>query len=68
MRYETTLDLLQDPENTITDVASLPGYSDPSHFSRAFRRIAGISPGEYLQQHKDRAWERGPDIFIEFKQ
>ena len=35
-------------ENAITDIASLPGYSDPSHFARAFRRLAGVSPREYL--------------------
>ena len=50
LRYETALDLLQDPENTITEVANLLGYSDPSHFSRAFRRMAGVSPGEYQKK------------------
>jgi AraC-like DNA-binding protein len=41
---------LQNPENTIMEVANLLGYSDPSHFARAFRRMAGVSPREYLQQ------------------
>jgi AraC-like DNA-binding protein len=49
-RYETAIDLMQDPENRITDIASLLGYTDPSHFARAFRRMAGVSPREYLQQ------------------
>jgi YesN/AraC family two-component response regulator len=30
--------------------ANLPGYTDPSHFARAFRRLAGVSPREYLQK------------------
>jgi hypothetical protein len=30
--------------------ANLPGYTDPSHFARVFRRLAGASPREYLQK------------------
>ena len=26
------------------------GYEDPSHFSRAFRRLAGVSPKQYRAQ------------------
>jgi AraC-like DNA-binding protein len=39
--------LLADPKRQIIDVAYAAGYSDPSNFSRAFRRIAGLSPTEY---------------------
>jgi AraC-like DNA-binding protein len=49
VRYETAIDLMQDTDNTISDIASLLGYSDPSHFARAFRRMASVSPREYLQ-------------------
>ena len=45
--YETAIDLMQETDNTITDIANLLGYSDPSHFARAFRRMSGVSPGEY---------------------
>jgi AraC-like DNA-binding protein len=51
VRYETAIGLMQNPDNTVTDAANLPGYTDPSHFARAFRRLAGVSPREYLQQH-----------------
>jgi AraC-like DNA-binding protein len=50
VRYETDIDLLQDTDNSITDIANLLGYSDPSHFARAFRRMSGVSPGEYQKK------------------
>jgi AraC-like DNA-binding protein len=45
VHYETAIDLMQD-----TDIATLLGYSDPSHFARAIRRMAGVSPREFRQQ------------------
>ena len=53
VQFETATELLQNADQNITEIASLVGYSDPSHFARAFRRIAGDSPREYLQQHQD---------------
>ena len=50
VRYETAVDLMQTTDNTVTDIANLLGYTDPSHFARAFRRMAGVSPREYMQQ------------------
>jgi AraC-like DNA-binding protein len=50
VRYETAIGLMQNPDNTVTDAANLPGYTDPSHFARAFRRLAGVSPREYMQK------------------
>ena len=50
VRYETAIDLMQETDNSITDIANLLGYSDPSHFARAFRRMAGVSPGEYQKK------------------
>ena len=49
VRFEAAVDLMQDTDHAISDIASLLGYSDPSHFARAFRRMAGVSPREYLQ-------------------
>jgi AraC-like DNA-binding protein len=50
VRYETAIDLMQNTDNTVTYIANLLGYTDPSHFARAFRRMAGVSPREYMQQ------------------
>ena len=46
-RLEAAKDLLRHSDTKIIDVAFALGYDDPSHFSRAFRRLAGISPRAY---------------------
>jgi AraC-like DNA-binding protein len=46
-RFQVSAELLADPQVQAIDVANAAGYSDPSNFSRAFRRMAGVSPTEY---------------------
>ena len=46
-RYEVAARMLAEPRNQAIDVAYATGYSDPSNFSRAFRRIAGVSPSRF---------------------
>lgn len=46
-RIGTSMELLSNRDCKIIDVAFETGYRDPSHFSRAFRRITGVSPREY---------------------
>ena len=46
-RFITARRMLQDPDMKVTDVAHQLGYSDLAHFSRAFRRIAGVNPRAY---------------------
>jgi len=41
--------LLRDSGASITDIALKLGYSDPAHFTRAFRRWTGTSPSAYRQ-------------------
>lgn len=50
-RFEVASELLKDPHIKSCDVGYEVGYSDPSNFSRAFRRVAGISPEEYRRHH-----------------
>ncbi|CAH0992479.1 hypothetical protein SIN8267_02605 [Sinobacterium norvegicum] len=35
--------------DSFTDIAQLLGYSTPGHFSRAFKKLTGMSPREYRQ-------------------
>lgn len=52
-RFEVAAQLLQEPDTRVIEAAYAAGYSDPSHFARAFRRQAGVSPKVY-QTHKAR--------------
>ena len=49
-RFERAVDLLKDPTLKLLDIAQATGYEDASNFSRAFRRIAGVSPRRYRCQ------------------
>lgn len=43
---------LLDGEKTISRIAAEMGFYDQSHFDRAFQRIVGISPSEYVHSKK----------------
>jgi AraC-like DNA-binding protein len=47
VRVEAAEELLGGSDTKIIDVAYAVGYEDPSHFSRAFRRLKGTSPREF---------------------
>ena len=47
LRFERACDLLCVPGATIAEVAAQLGFSDAANFSRAFKRVHGMSPGEY---------------------
>ncbi|WP_083533049.1 AraC family transcriptional regulator [Bosea sp. WAO] len=51
-RYEHASGLLRDTDCRIIDVALSSGYSDPAHFSRAFRRMTGVSPRQFREQSR----------------
>ena len=46
-RVDLARELLRDPDLLIRDIASEAGYAESSHFTRAFRRVTGITPREY---------------------
>jgi AraC-like DNA-binding protein/ligand-binding sensor protein len=49
-RVDLAKRLLANPRLTIEDVAEGAGFADRSHFSKAFRRIVGVPPGEFQRQ------------------
>ena len=52
LHFNAASRLLRETDATVLEIALENGYDDPSHFARAFRRIAGISPHEYRLQHR----------------
>jgi AraC-like DNA-binding protein len=54
VRFEKGAEMLRETDARIIDVAYATGYSDPAHFARAFRRIAGITPRELRERWKER--------------
>ena len=50
VRFQAAVPLLEDASIRMTDIAFDLGYSDPAHFTRAFRRLAGVSPREFRRQ------------------
>lgn len=51
-RFENAAKLLRDTNAKIIDVAFCSGYTDPAHFTRAFRRISGTTPRKYRDSCK----------------
>lgn len=54
-RIEESQNLLRSTDHSIAQVASFTGFSSQSYFSQSFKKITGLSPGEYRQtarQHK----------------
>jgi AraC family transcriptional regulator len=42
--------MVDDPSESLSAIASLVGFSHPSHFSRAFLEIVGTTPSAWLHQ------------------
>lgn len=49
-RIRLARDYLTHTNLRVLEVAALCGYNSAEHFSRQFRRICGMSPGQYRQQ------------------
>lgn len=44
--------LLEETDHSLSQLATILGFSSASYFSQAFHRVTGISPIDYRRQHK----------------
>ncbi|HZG58858.1 response regulator transcription factor [Paenibacillus sp.] len=51
IRMEKAKTLLADPQLKIADIIDLVGFSDPSYFSKAFKKYTGVSPNQFRSRH-----------------
>lgn len=49
LRIEKAICIMKDPTVKICEVAELVGYSDQQYFSRAFKRVKGVSPIQFKE-------------------
>lgn len=49
LRIEHAKQLLRDTEATVQDISHLLGYANATSFIRVFKKITGISPGQYRE-------------------
>ncbi|MGE7775955.1 chromate resistance protein ChrB domain-containing protein [Chitinophaga sp. NPDC101104] len=46
-RIGKAIQLMKNPDHTLTEIAYLTGFSDQSHFTRIFRKLKGESPNNF---------------------
>jgi AraC-like DNA-binding protein len=49
-RMQKAMQLLQRRDKKLIDVARSVGYESDAAFSKAFKRVVGANPGEYLKR------------------
>lgn len=47
VRHQRALKLLHETDMSVTQIAYELGYTDPANFTRAFSKVAGVSPSHY---------------------
>ena len=52
LRLQQAARMLEKGDNTIQQVAWAVGFSNPTHFSAAFKRYFGVPPMEYMNKHR----------------
>jgi len=50
-RMHRAKELLEDPALRISEIAERVGYADTAHFSRVFKKLEGVSAGEWRNRH-----------------
>jgi AraC-like DNA-binding protein len=53
-RFEMAAKLLRTTDAKVIEVAFASGYADPAHFTRAFRRMSGITPRRFRNEARPR--------------
>ncbi len=51
LRIRYAKQMLMDKQYSMEDVADTVGYSDVKYFSRVFKQVTGIAPGEYRKKY-----------------
>ena len=51
VRVEVSKQLLKSEALTVDEVARRVGYGDATHFSRVFKKLSHVSPGDYKRSH-----------------
>lgn len=51
VRLKQAASLLAEKKHSITEVATLTGFTHPTYFATAFREMYGMSPTEYMERH-----------------
>jgi YesN/AraC family two-component response regulator len=54
VRIKEACRLMEKPDISVTEVAYLSGFNDPSYFSKVFKRYAGVSPSVYASSAEHR--------------
>lgn len=52
LRIASAINLMQDKNYNISQIAAAVGYSNPLYFSRLFHKKTGLSPSEYRKNNK----------------
>jgi len=54
LRIERAIEELRSTNKPLADIAGNSGFSDQSHFCRAFKLTVGMTPGQYRKSHRGR--------------
>lgn len=52
IRIEKAIQLIEDSNHTLTQIAYMTGFSDQSHFTRIFKKYTGNNPSEFRKKLK----------------
>ena len=52
VRVEVSKSLLRDPTFNILDISEVVGFESQSYFTRVFKKVEGVTPGEYRQKNR----------------